>query len=313
MTDLESFTPSRWVSHFRNHTPRTRLVPLSRSFLRFLVADGIYAEMTGPFPQLTRQLERALLELNGSVQPKLGTVCPMDATWIMPKRNTECTTVEEIMMLLKASDRIADYVQNLLDTDTMSEPHASSSVSDEGDASRDEDDDRVLTTLALRQWSHLTPSMEFRCFVRSRRLCGISQRHIESSYPHLSADSFQTDLIGSLENFVHHVLLKRRDTETPLDASFTADVYVDRDQEVWLLDLAPFGPPTDPLLFTWSDLSLSDQDLEFRHIPSPTSGFLPPIRPCQASSYGVPFELQGQAGLDAVIEAARKLAPPPSP
>ncbi|CAI5501523.1 unnamed protein product [Closterium sp. Naga37s-1] len=39
--------------------------------------------------------------------------------------------------------------------------------------------------LALRKWFDLRPEMEFRCFVKARRLIGISQREITSFYPFL--------------------------------------------------------------------------------------------------------------------------------
>lgn len=32
------------------------------------------------------------------------------------------------------------------------------------------------------------------------------------------------------------------------------DAYVDRTDRVWLVDVAPFGPPTDAQLYTWEEL-----------------------------------------------------------
>jgi len=40
------------------------------------------------------------------------------------------------------------------------------------------------------------------------------------------------------------------------------DVYISDKKRVFVLDVLPFGEPTDPLLFDWDELSLPDDQEE---------------------------------------------------
>ena len=101
--------------------------------------------------------------------------------------------------------------------------------------------------LALRKWSELRPEGEFRCFRAGGRLVGACQRDRFSHYPFLEPArgvllellrAFQTEHLGALER--------------PADVVW--DAYVDAQQKVHLLDVAPFHESTDPILFAWPEL-----------------------------------------------------------
>lgn len=107
--------------------------------------------------------------------------------------------------------------------------------------------------LVLKKWIEFNPSMEFRAFVRNRSIIAISQRSsayfdfllpIRSLLLCLISSFFTTVLQNpestfSLDNFVFDVYIPKPQTENP---------------KVWLVDINPFSPTTDSLLFSWQEL-----------------------------------------------------------
>lgn len=91
--------------------------------------------------------------------------------------------------------------------------------------------------------------MEFRCFVRGRRLVGISQREATAFYPSLVDRRWE--LRRLVEDFFDEVVEPRFRLE-----DYTFDVYVTGDGRVKVLDFNPWGAFTLPLLFTWEELEM---------------------------------------------------------
>ena len=75
-----------------------------------------------------------------------------DATWVAPTKTLKCTTLEEVYLLLKSSDRISkdlnaveQWNNNKLKLDSY---------------------------LVLKRWRDINPCTEFRCFVINKELIG---------------------------------------------------------------------------------------------------------------------------------------------
>jgi hypothetical protein len=191
------------------------------------------------------EIGRLIEELGGKVAPKLNWSAPKDATWIAATNSMECTTPNDIYLLLKSSDFVTHDLQHAFD-DTEEEEGKEASTINEAPW--------IPYHLVLRKWITLNPSVEFRCFVRNRRLIALCQRdlnHFEFLF------KMEDQLRQTITDFFE---AKLKDTFP--DPNFTFDVYVPPPHNrVWLVDLNPWAPRTDPLLFSW---------LELLTLPEPT-------------------------------------------
>lgn len=175
-------------------------------------------------------------ELGGKVAPKLNWSAPKDATWINATNSMECRTPNDIYLLLKSSDFVTHDIAHAFD-DTVDE------------SSQAEQD--IPYHLVLRKWITLNPSVEFRCFVRERRLVALCQRDL-NHFDFLF--SLQDKLRDAIQEFFD---IRLRDTFP--DSNFTFDVYVPPPHDkVWLMDVNPWAMRTDPLLFSWMELLTMD-------------------------------------------------------
>lgn len=256
-----------WHPLYRSLTPKARTIPLTPEFLSYLREDGIVLpddeeqtttlsdsdtedetetetededadersqNPTARFPTLHQQIKTTLRELGGSVAPKLSWSAPKDAAFMTATNSLECRTPGEIYLLLKSSSFITHDLEHAFDD--CSDPTSG--------------DEAVPHHLVLRKWFAINPSLEFRVFVASRRILAISQRD-PNHYPFLQG--LQPALTAAITSFfVAHL------APTSPDADFVFDVYVaHRDSEptrVWLIDINPFAPHTDALLFSWVEI-----------------------------------------------------------
>jgi hypothetical protein len=181
-------------------------------------------------------IENTIEELGGKVAPKLNWSAPKDATWINATNSMECRTPNDIYLLLKSSDFVTHDVAHAFD-DTVDQSSANA--------------EEIPYHLVLRKWITLNPSVEFRCFVRDRRLIALCQRdlnHFEFLF------KMQDKLRDAVQDFFD---VRLRDTFP--DPSFTFDVYVPPPHnKVWLMDVNPWALRTDPLLFSWMELLTMD-------------------------------------------------------
>mmetsp|Transcript_6937 Transcript_6937/g.30345 ORF Transcript_6937/g.30345 Transcript_6937/m.30345 type:complete len:179 (-) Transcript_6937:1712-2248(-) len=173
---------------------------------------------------------------------------------------------------MKASDRVADDVSERL---SLGKP----------------------TFLILRKWSSLHPSMEFRTFVKHRRVQAICQRDDEQHYQHLEDDAQKIQ--QAIEGFFNDTVKEKMS-----GPEYVMDVYVDNASRVWLIDLGPARDTTDALLFTWAELDSLDADspLEFRVLARHKRA------PAKSLYHGIPYELRGERGSEALAEASKRLA-----
>lgn len=165
--------------------------------------------------------------------PKLNWSAPKDATWISMKKNSmECSTTNDIYLLLKSSDFIMHDLEHAFDGCAPD-----SSLTKEG----------IKYVLVLRKWFKVNPSCEFRCFVRDRRIVGICQRdlnHFAFLFP------LREQMRDTILEFFEKTLKK-----TFPDGNFVFDIYLPEPYDrVRLMDINPWAPRTDPLLFSWLEL-----------------------------------------------------------
>ncbi|KAK3997330.1 putative cell division cycle protein [Cladorrhinum sp. PSN332] len=277
-----------WFPKYRTSCIKSRIIPLTPDFVSYIREDGIVLadednnspdaddndwEPTNPsteypapprdpnepeysdsedeeplpprlppnkrFPALHAQIASAIAELGGAVAPKLNWSSPKDATWISRHPNTvKCTSANDVYVLLKSSSFISHDLDHAFD-DTV--PSSSSST-------------LFQPVLVLRTFFNPLPSLEFRCFVKDRNLIGITQRD-PNYYAFLS--SLRPHIVKRIKEF----FVKRLKLTFP-DACFVFDVYVpEADYEsdarlgrARLIDINPWAPRTDSILFDWGEL-----------------------------------------------------------
>lgn len=180
--------------------------------------------------ELSTRIEDAIQILGGSALPKLNWSAPKDATWVNGG-TMECRRSGDVFLLLKSSDFISHDLNHLSSSAQIHCPK-----------------------LALRRWANLHPSQEYRCFVRAGELVGICQRHHSEYWPHLSEEQHQTNVEDRVSSFHENTIL----TSTFPLSSYVFDVYMDKKDRVWLVDINVWGQQTDGLLFSWEELAEMD-------------------------------------------------------
>lgn len=287
-------SPALTPARYRSLTPKARLIALTPPFLAYLRADGIIlppsrprtptrdidtdsgiffaedsdyndsddgddehnADPSSQWPDIHAAITNTIAELGGSVVPKLNWSAPKDATWISATNSMECRSANDVYLLLKSSDFVTHDLEQVFDgcVDDGATTSTSTATFTDADAATS----AIPYTLVLRRTiPALIPSLEFRCFVRRRKLLCMCQRDL-NHYDFLP--SLVPLLKGLITSFFEE---KLRDTFP--EENFVFDVYVPQPRErgrVWLIDVNPWAGRTDPLLFSW---------LEVLRMPDPMS------------------------------------------
>lgn len=197
------------------------------------------------FPSTHLAIKTAIAELGGKVAPKLNWSAPKDATWINPTNSMACTTANEVYLMLKSSDFVTHDLEHWCDgcVDVDVDVDVGTTA---GEEELDERGDPPYHLL-LRKHVQIAVSVEFRCFVRRRRLVGICQRD-----PNFY--DFLDGMVPQLRLLIETFFEEKLRGNFP-DESFAFDVYVPAPyQRVWLVDINPWCKRTDPLLFSWLEL-----------------------------------------------------------
>lgn len=202
--------------------------------------------------------------------PKLNWSSPKDAAWISPHQNTvKCTSPNDIYLLLKSSNFITHDLDHAFDN-TVTTASSTSPVSTFHSGLG------FQPVLVLRAFFTPQPSMEFRCFVKQRSLVAITPRD-PNHYEFLKA--LRPTIITRVKELFDSKL-----RFTFPDGNFCFDVYIPESRNLddsddsgdeddpgknvgraRLIDINPWAPRTDPLLFGWDEL------LEL-HVPRPMIG-----------------------------------------
>lgn len=210
------------------------------------------------FKPLHREIRQAIKDLGGTVVPKLNWSTPKDAVWMTLTNSLKCTSPSDVYLLLKSSDFIThDLTEPYSGT---VEANAEKNMSSSSELAGSTVDPPVSYALALRKNFDVNPALEFRCFVKSRVLVGISQRE------HLNYYSYLDDLKDSLGYEIEEFFENHLQSSFP-DDNFVFDVYIPAPHDrVFLMDINPWAPTTDPLLFTWYELlSIPNEELRPGH------------------------------------------------
>ncbi|KAG6313184.1 hypothetical protein E4U44_002770 [Claviceps purpurea] len=189
------------------------------------------------FPETHNRIKEVIAELGGAVAPKLNWSAPKDAKWVSPHQNSlKCTSPNDIYLLLKSSSFITHDLDHAFDGCTAHPPSRP-----------------FAPVLVLRPFFTPHVALEFRCFVKHRCLVGITQRDL-NFYDFLQR--LRPQLWKKMTIF-----FKEKLRLTFPDASFTFDVYIPEDPiaddglgKVRLMDINPWAPRTDSLLFSWQEL-----------------------------------------------------------
>ncbi|XP_012696801.1 cell division cycle protein 123 homolog [Clupea harengus] len=256
---------SVWYPIFKKFTIKSLILPLPQNVIDYLLDDGTLVVPDGEsltlqthnnpsdsegddvqwsddettetviapeFPDFNAKVLEAINALGGCVFPKLNWSAPRDANWIALNSSLQCQSLSDIFLLFKSSDFVThDLTQPFIHCSDVDSP-----------------DPAISYELVLRKWSELIPGGEFRCFVKENKLIGISQRDYTQYYHHISKQ--EDSICHSIHDFFRdHIQYKFPDDD------FVMDIYRDSCGRVWLIDMNPFGPVTDSLLFTWEELT----------------------------------------------------------
>ena len=197
---------------------------------------------------------------------------------MLPGSDLQCTTPADVYLLLKASDFVMKDIEQArelehLQNGTASEAAAISaedSSSSAAEPSSEHGAPRPRLSLVLKKWFDMPPSHEFRCFVRAGRLIAISQRD-SNFYEHLQPGEWKQRVKRRLTDFwLEHLQPKQPSAGSPLEGAadgkaeapkgldlddYIFDAYLTRDMaKVFLIDINPYIPRTDPLLWDWEEL-----------------------------------------------------------
>ncbi|PWY97784.1 D123-domain-containing protein [Testicularia cyperi] len=251
-------------------------------------------------PVRLEQLDSAIRKVlekydGGPVFPKLNWSAPQDAAFMLAGNALQCRHPEDVYLVLKSSEfasRDIEQLQHLTSAPASSQSAAEDTTSQNAtsdqepgnvdlvtcsnsDATADGKKDWSLQ-LVLKQWASFNRSYEFRVFVRENLLIAISQRDA-TFYPHLQPVSLQEELCDQIYDFWYDVVRplsspasslangdgnKESRPKFPLK-DYVMDVYISKDRSrVWIVDLNPWLPRTDPLLFDYDELeSISRESL----------------------------------------------------
>ncbi|KAH7326415.1 D123-domain-containing protein [Stachybotrys elegans] len=286
---IQNCSYDAWFPRYRSSCLKSRIIPLPKEFIDYLHEDGIIladdddqdtdaqdqdewtasgtCRMPRPadddddgssdeedepprsppnqrFPETHKLIKDKIAELGGAVAPKLNWSSPKDAKWISPHQNTlKCTSPNDIYLLLKSSSFVSHDLTHAFDGCTA--PPASRPFA---------------PVLVLRPFFTPHVALEFRCFVKHRSLVAITQRDL-NRYDFL--EGLRPQLWRKIYSFFRDKL-----RFTFPDACFAFDVYVPENSleedglgKVRLMDINPWAPRTDSLLFSWQELL----DYEVKH------------------------------------------------
>ncbi|CAH8530043.1 unnamed protein product [Schistosoma guineensis] len=245
--------------------------------------DGIWSDYSDTdeknserpeFPQFESQLKSIIRKLGGVVFPKLNWSAPSDASWMSFDGSLKCKTFSDIYLLLKSSDFAAHDLTApfALCTDTPAEKNCCLFNS--------------KPILVLRRWYDFRPEEEFRCFIKSKVLIAISQR---------KCDAYFKIIEEQIENIKYDLVefFNRKIRNHFKSENYTVDLYRESSDDgkmrIQIIDFNVFGPPTEALLFQWSELENDVHENDtiplFRYQSDQN------IRPNSVNQYSVPIDL----------------------
>ncbi|KAG1670189.1 hypothetical protein FOA52_014965 [Chlamydomonas sp. UWO 241] len=203
------------------------------------------------FPELHASMCAAIDSLGGRVVPRLNWSCPTDAAWVNPNGTLDCDNADQVVLMLKSSDRVGHDLE-LLQQRLRAPAGTSGSTSSGGDISTSGPAATLVQpVLVLRKWYDLRPEREFRVFVRGSRLVGACQRDVSQHFPQLHGPDALPPIRAAIRRF-HAQHIARH---FPL-SEYVVDLYVATNLTTKLIDFGCASSGTSPLLFSWEELGL---------------------------------------------------------
>lgn len=130
------------------------------------------------FPDFSASLANTVSRLGGAVFIKTNWNSPKDAFWITAGQTMCCKDITDIYQLLKASgtckENLSCYNLPVFDIEPLTE--STSSTDTDNSESSTNQPEQSNQFLIFKKWHDIHPGTEFRCFVRNRKLIGISPR-----------------------------------------------------------------------------------------------------------------------------------------
>jgi hypothetical protein len=187
---------------------------------------------------LVDRVDAAVKKFPNGAFIRLGSRSPKDS-WTLHQKGAKVTTGPAALdILLGTSERVMEDL--LLALKHEYQPH-----------------------IFIRQWVEIPKHMEFRCFLKKRRLVGISQYDYFHVYPELkgqeekirfAVESFLPDFLEAihLDDVVFDVFVKSR------------TIGNETIHETKLVEINPFSEMTDPCLFDWRGGGDFDDSVRFK-------------------------------------------------
>ena len=199
-------------------------------------------------PNLDAAIRSVISKYDSAVFPKLNWSAPLDSSFMLAGNNLQCRHPEDIYLVLKSSEFVGRDLEQI---SAVASSIASTSASNGSTTDCQTKGMVIRPQLVLKKWFALNRSYEFRCFVRSRQLVAICQRDV-TFYEHLQSSALQSRIRSVICDFFDSVV-KREQRWALKDA--VMDVYVAKGLDrVWLVDVNPWLPRTDPLLWDYEQL-----------------------------------------------------------
>lgn len=130
------------------------------------------------FPEFSASLAQKISQFGGSVFIKTNWNSPKDAFWITAGQTMCCKDITDVYQLLKASgnckENLSCYNLPVFDVESLAE--ATSSTDTDNSETSSQLSSQCNQFLIFKKWHDIHPGTEFRCFVRNKRLIGISPR-----------------------------------------------------------------------------------------------------------------------------------------
>lgn len=212
------------------------------------------------FPEVHQRIKDEIAALGGVVAPKLNWSAPKDAAELMEQKNTmRCRTPDDVYFMLKSSNFVSHDLEHAFDL-TTPEAETSDANSKSGLG--------FQPVLVLRSYFDIHTALEFRCFVKQRNLVAITPRDLKY-YPYLerlrstiierTKTLFQSKLQFTFPsgNFTFDIYIPEKDGRDPADNDHDAEDTTEAGSRLsWarLIDINPWAPRTDTLMFGWREL-----------------------------------------------------------
>lgn len=189
-----------------------------------------YADAFPPFGRpidgIRNRVSQAVERFPNGAFIRLGSRSPKDS-WLGYQTGFKVLPgTDPLRFMLDASERVADDLRLAIQSDYA--PH-----------------------IFVRQWVDIEPAQEFRCFMRDRKLVGISQYNYRDYFPELNGEA--DTIVWAIESFFESFVAAC--------AGWLDDVVFDvivrccgnmlRQWSVTLLEANPFFEMTDPCLYDW--------------------------------------------------------------